>query len=459
MKNITKSKNIILFGVLGCLLTSCQVKEEASEPVNMDVSNETVDSNTNVNNEKEIEDLEIYVATDIHYLSDSINDKGEAYQRMIENSDGRQLNYISELTDAFSYNIEKNTPDILIVSGDLTHNGELASHLDMAEKFKAMEESGTQVLVIPGNHDINNPYARAFVGSEEVVTDQVTAEEFEEIYSDFGYNEATLRDEKTLSYLATPTDDLWVLMLDTSSYDKNVIAPVTSGDLEKETLKWVKECSYLAKEKGAKIITVMHHNLYNHSELLYKGFTLDNADEVLETFIEADLDLVLSGHIHIQDIKADVDKKVYDVVTGSFIVYPIAYGIIDFDETGYSYRTLGVDVEGWAKESGVSDENLLDFNNYSKDYFYNSSVSGLTADISSSGIYTDEEVQKMADVIGVLNVNYFGGTVDNVREEILNSDGYKLWSESDDGNFAKAYIDNILEETTIKPTELRIDFK
>lgn len=118
-------------------------------------------------------ELTFFVASDVHYLAESLTDRGEAYQKFITSSDGRQLNYISEIMDAFSNDIKKKKADVLIVSGDLTTNGEKKSHKEFAEKLKKIEESGTSVFVIPGNHDILNPFARSFRGSEQYVADYI----------------------------------------------------------------------------------------------------------------------------------------------------------------------------------------------------------------------------------------------------------------------------------------------
>lgn len=176
----------ILGALLVCLsLTSCSENQ-----------NDEILSESNINYSIQAP-VEIYIVTDIHYLSNNINDKGIAFQKTVNSSDGRLIKYISELTDAFVYEILENKPDILIISGDLTHNGEKASHLELAEKLKEIENNGTKVYVVPGNHDINNPYAREFKGSEQVITEFVTPLEFEKIYSEFGYDEAYMRD-KTL---------------------------------------------------------------------------------------------------------------------------------------------------------------------------------------------------------------------------------------------------------------------
>ncbi len=321
-----------------------------------------------VNNEKD-DVLDIYVATDIHYLSNRVNDKGEAFQKMVESGDGRQLNYSTEIVDAFTYNIIEKKPEVLIISGDLTHNGEKASHEDMAKRLQEIEDMGTEVFVIPGNHDVNNPWARAFVGENQELTENVTPEEFETIYKNFGYSDYISRDEESLSYLAEANEEVWVLMLDSSLYENNTSHPVTNGRLDESTLDWVKECSELAKENNVQLVTAMHHNLYNHSDLLNRGFTIDNSEEVYNTFLEAGINFVLSGHIHIQDIKVDKENKVYDIATSVLIGYPQQYGKISFDsEKGFSYTTEIIDVEQWAKDTGIDDENLLNFSVYSREY-------------------------------------------------------------------------------------------
>ena len=65
----------------------------------------------------------ILVATDIHYLSPSLNDHGACFEKTILNGDGKALAYIDELTDAFVEQVIREKPAALILSGDLTLNG------------------------------------------------------------------------------------------------------------------------------------------------------------------------------------------------------------------------------------------------------------------------------------------------------------------------------------------------
>ncbi len=444
MKIYSKVKNILFLFSVCLLIVGCGADKD------FEVKNAPKE-------DSEIKPVEMYIATDVHYISNSINDGGKAFQEMIKNADGRQVNYISELTEAFEYEIIENRPEVLIISGDLTHNGEKQSHLDLAEKFKNIEANGTEVYVIPGNHDINNPFAREFKGAEVLKTETITPKDFEKIYKDFGYKEAISRDKETLSYLVAPSDDLWLLMLDTSLYKQNKAFPYTNGKIMQETLEWIKKISEKAKAENVEIVTVMHHNLYEHSELLYQGYVLDNADEVLPVFKECDLNIVLSGHIHIQDIMSDLENKDYDIVTSGFIIYPIQYGILNFDNSGLEYHTKHVDVEKWASDNNIENSDLLNFEKYSKEYFYNSSYYMAYNELVANG-FDKNEAKEMADVVGILNVNYFGGTTNDVRGEVLSSKGYDLWL-SKGSDFLRYYVEDMVKENEIDNNSLKITAK
>ena len=106
----------------------------------------------------------IILGSDIHYLSPELTDYGEAFQYDVDHGDGRLVTYIDQITDAFLEEVVEQHPDILILSGDLSSNGELASHEGLAEKLRRVEAQGIPVAVIPGNHDINNKRAYGYRG-------------------------------------------------------------------------------------------------------------------------------------------------------------------------------------------------------------------------------------------------------------------------------------------------------
>ncbi|MEK4510751.1 metallophosphoesterase [Paenibacillus sp. FSL K6-2524] len=399
-------------------------------------------------------ELDLFVATDLHYLNPDLHDNGQAFQDYIKNGDSKLLNYSDQLADSFVNDVIHAKPDVVILIGDLTNNGEKKSHLELANKLKRIEDAGTSVYVIPGNHDILNPWARSFKTDGQYVTDYITPKEFTSIYENFGYEEAISRDPDSLSYIAQISDDLWLLMLDTSKYDNNVIMkiPQTDGEVSKETLAWIETNSQLAKDKNANIITVMHHNLIDHSDISSAGFTLNNADEVLDVLVKSNLSLVLSGHIHIQDIQSE--QNVYDIATSAFTVYPHQYGVLHYspDEAAVEYQTKQVDVEKWSTEVGINNQDLLHFNSYAKDFFYEDSYRKAYKALGDQG-YTEAEKTEMAKSMAELNLLYFSGNASKIGESIKNSEGVELWKKAN-SQFLKSYVLSMLnsdkENTQLK---------
>ena len=69
--------------------------------------------------------VKIITATDIHYLSPSLTDSRQYIQgkRLIAQM-AKVIRYIDEIMSAFADEVISAAPDILILSGDLTFNGE-----------------------------------------------------------------------------------------------------------------------------------------------------------------------------------------------------------------------------------------------------------------------------------------------------------------------------------------------
>ena len=71
-------------------------------------------------------------ATDIHYLNPSLVEQGEPFDNVIANGDGKVVHYSDQLLDAFIDEMIELRPDFLILTGDLTFNGEKESHVTIA---------------------------------------------------------------------------------------------------------------------------------------------------------------------------------------------------------------------------------------------------------------------------------------------------------------------------------------
>lgn len=375
-------------------------------------------------------DLKMVVATDIHLLSKDLMKSEELMSQVFEYGDGRFVHYSNEIMSTLTDTLKTDQTDILILSGDLTHDGEKASHIAMAAQLKEIEKNGTRVYVVPGNHDLENPFAKDYAEGGWKTAETVTKDEFEEIYKNYGFGEAISRDPNGLSYMVAPSEDVYLLMLDTNKYGM-LNMPTGSGIIRQETLDWIKEATQLARENNAQIVTVMHHNLIKHSERLYLGYVINNSEEVVPVFDELDLSIVLSGHMHAQSIKSteQTNNTIYDIVTSSMSIYPMNVGVLEYTkDKGFSYHLDPLDVQSWA-EANSTDPNLLNFNEYAKEMNfiqnYNRAVSSLIEEeyeIDESLVLSDEVIQRLKDA-------NFNGVIRQIKNELLVLHGFKLESE------------------------------
>lgn len=378
--------------------------------------------------------MKIYVATDLHYLSKDLTDHSTFFTNMIENADGKVMQYSEEVIDAFVNEMLTKKPEVLILSGDLTFNGEKLSHVQLAKKLERLKENGTTVLVMPGNHDLYSSNAAKFIDDTYELVEGVTSEQFASIYASYDFEEAIAKDTHSLSYVVEVNDSLRIMMIDVNTLK-------SENEVSKETLQWVKNQLQDATDKGIHVLTVTHQNIMNHSSLLSDGFTIQNASELRKLFHQYHVICHLSGHIHMQHTMQE--GTLYDIATSSLAITPNQYGIIDINSEGYSYHTQSVDVSTWAKENNHNDENLLHFDEYSKTFFqmrgYNQA-------------YKMIHNQEDANLFASINTKYFSGRLDTVTDEEKNF----TWPIKDD--FTRFYLESILKETGKNSCEVKVTF-
>ena len=115
-----------------------------------------------------------------------------------------------------------------MLTGDISLNGEKASHEELAAKLRPLVEAGIGVYVLPGNHDINNYAAYRYEGEGRERTESVTAEEFETIYKNCGFAAAASRDKASLSYMVKLNRSVWLFMLDAEQYaEQSPASPIS----------------------------------------------------------------------------------------------------------------------------------------------------------------------------------------------------------------------------------------
>lgn len=281
------------------------------------------------------EDIKICVFSDPHYFDTSllIND-GPAFEDYL-NFDRKLLRESYAITESLIDSLIAEQPDIVLVSGDLTKDGELIAHQKMAAYFEELESAGAKVFVCPGNHDINNPHAVAFDNDTTYPVPSVTPEIFKSLYENFGFNEAIAADTASLTYIVEPIPGLQILSMDICRYDSNYIDnyPQTSGGFKPQVLKWVKDRMMDARSMGKVIIAMQHHNMLEHftnQKDIFSEYVVDDWENVYTELADLGLKVVFTGHFHAQDIRSITSPSgntLFDVETGSTVTWPCPYRI------------------------------------------------------------------------------------------------------------------------------------
>jgi hypothetical protein len=282
-----------------------------------------------------VQNIKLCVISDVHYFDTSLLvNEGTAFEEYL-NSDRKLLRESYAITESLIDSLNSEQPDIVLVSGDITKDGELVCHQKMAEYFGGLESSGAQVFICPGNHDINNPMAVAFDGDNTYPVPAITPEDFKNLYSDYGFNEAIAVDTASLTYVAEPIEGLQILAMDVCRYDSNYINnyPQTSGGFKPQVLQWVKDRIIDANGQGKIIIGMMHHNFVQHftnQKMIFTEYVIDDWENISAQLTDLGLKIIFTGHFHAQDMISYTSasgKPVLDVETGSVVTWPCPYRI------------------------------------------------------------------------------------------------------------------------------------
>ena len=152
--------------------------------------------------------LRVMLISDPHVLSpELIINKGEALDNT--NRLDRKLNdYSSAIFDEVIAVALKEKPDLFLISGDLTKDGELLSHQYVVKKLNELKEAGIKVFVVPGNHDMGTANAYYYDGDLIHAAETINTSQFAEMYKDFGYGADIEQEPTTLTWCCEPFDGL-----------------------------------------------------------------------------------------------------------------------------------------------------------------------------------------------------------------------------------------------------------
>ena len=299
--------------------------------------------------------LRIAVMSDLHYLSPDMIADTEDFEHAF-NSDRKLLKESSSVLHEMLERVRADKPDILLVSGDLTKDGEQECHAALAKQLQQLQQDvpGLKIYVINGNHDIRNYNAKNFntADGKAVPATRTEPEDFKQIY-DFVYSDPTVIATFTpaegnkaggLSYVARPVEGLTIVAMDTCRYSKENTSNgtdehETSGAISADLEKWVIEQTAAAKARGDLVIGLEHHGLVPHFDVeptILPMYLVNGYERIAQEYADAGMSAVFTGHMHAVDIAAMTTKAgntFYDIETGSALTYPCPVRFVDLRRT------------------------------------------------------------------------------------------------------------------------------
>ena len=268
----------------------------------------------------------IVVLSDTHVMApELLVSDGSAWQQFLS-ADRKMVDHSKTLFDTMIERLKTELkPQLVLITGDITKDGELLSHQYVAGKFNELHQCGIRTLVIPGNHALGTRNALCYDGANTTKAATISAVDFAKLYAPYGYDEHSDRENSTLTYCTEPIPGLVVIGIDSGE----------NGWLSRLTLNWVCNKAEEAHKAGKQVLAMMHHPLFPHFygvDKFVKTAVITDYEQVRNRLADAGIRVVLTGHFHTSDIaknfNADLSKSIIDISTGSLISYPCDYRVL-----------------------------------------------------------------------------------------------------------------------------------
>jgi Predicted phosphohydrolases len=390
--------------------------------------------------------------SDVHLFDPSLHDEGEAFESYLK-QDRKLLAESEAVCDAAVSRVLAVKPDFLIVSGDLTKDGEERDHELLAKKLSALEDAGIKVIVVPGNHDIYNPEALSYSGSSKSRVPNVSPERFAAIYAGAGYGQAIRRDPSSLSYVAEPVPGLWVLALDSADYSRNAKLEHSEcgGRLPKERLDWAIQALRDARAAGKAVVALEHHGLVEHypaQRKYYKDYLLDDFESVGAKLASEGLRLVFTGHFHANDAamaRYANSGWLCDIETGSLVTYPCPLRKVTLSGSRIEVHTERI-------QSAVG---YPDLQAYAHDKT-GTGITGMAVDAMRDLKVPEAEAKLVAPRIAEAFLAHYAGDEKRPAGELLPSNGFSLMGKIVIGN-RRALVEGLYTDTYPADNDFTLD--
>ena len=142
-----------------------------------------------------------------------------------------------------------------------------------------------------------------------------------------------------LYYTASPSPGLRIIALNSNQFDHD---GKQIGSIDQPQLDWLADT--LSQSKDELTLVMIHHNVLDHfpdqgQHPIGQRYMLRNAPTLLKILRDAQVQLVFTGHLHVQDI-AHRDG-IFDITTGSLVSYPHPYRVIELrQDVGQTHLSI-----------------------------------------------------------------------------------------------------------------------
>ncbi|BAY64781.1 hypothetical protein NIES22_48810 [Calothrix brevissima NIES-22] len=213
--------------------------------------------------------------------------------------------------------------DFVLLPGDLTQHGEPENHAWLQQRLAQLP---FPAYVIPGNHDVP-----VLIADKQ----SIGFADFPHYYRKFGYE-----NPNKLYYTTQLLSGVRLIGLNSNNFNEQ---GQQIGRLDSEQLNWLEEV--LAASTNELVLVMIHHNVVEHlpnqsCHPMANRYMLQNAKELLQLLQRYGVNLVFTGHLHVQDVAHR--GGVYDITTGSLVSYPHPYRVLEYHSDNFGRQWLQI---------------------------------------------------------------------------------------------------------------------
>lgn len=296
-----------------------------------------------------------FLITDPHYFENSLGASGAEYDRFNLKEQKCLAETGAIIDSAFETLCADKNTQVVIIPGDLVFNGEKESHRGFVKKLKKLKACGKRIYVTTAGHDFSdNPMA--FEGDKRIPVEGTKREELLELYKDYGYSDYLVFDERTYSYVSQLADGIRLLALNCDGDCKDF------HGFDEEQMQWIKEQIDAAKAAGDVFFAMVHYPVLPGSPMMSMvgDAVMTNWQKVSTTLADWGLQLIFTGHMHMQTINAKTTQNgntIYDVCTGSLVGCPASIRKVTFlDEKTVDIKSSRIEDFDWDKNGMTAND-------------------------------------------------------------------------------------------------------